>query len=774
MTSAETQILPTQEAASSAAPARAVGQDPVQVFIVAVILVAIVCTAFNSMPRHKFVVLDDGMYLGTNRALDGGLTWKNVKWAFSEAHLVNYHPVTWLSFLADVSLYGMNPYPAMTWPGGFKITNLALHAANTVLFYLILLRLTNLNWASALVAILFGVHPLHVESVAWATERKDVLSTFFVLLAIGAYVRYAARGSYLAYGAMLVLYALSLLSKQMYVTLPGVLLLLDYWPLRRIGWPRGVAAGNGGGELALSFPAATWTRAIVEKLPLAAMAAVMAVVIYMIQAANPAVLDLRPPWSMRLPNALHNYGVYAAQTFWPMNLTFFYPYPEEPFGWKELAWPAAFLAVVSLAAALLRRRAPYLLVGWLWYLGTLVPVVGIVQVGWQAHADRYTYFPIVGIFIAVVFGLEEAVRRFPAANWPVKAVQSAVIAACVYLTIKQTAVWQSGVAFCEHGLKVDDRNFMAYLQMGTLEGQLSEWDKSVENLRRSRDLQPKYLNGRLNLAVAETTLGNVDEALAEFEAVREIIPKADEAHFQIGLIHLGRDNPDEAAERFEEVLRLKPERVQARFLLGLARVKQKDFEAARREFEAARDSKESEGTSVRTDAQAMLELLDGVASADPEAVERYRRRFDYPPTYSGSLLMYRSAYQRYQRALQAQRLRMAEAAKQEMERSKEEFARSTQLWPGNADAWYNLGVMYANEHRDADAIACFQNALDANPDHETSRKGMDMLAERVVGRMHEGDYHLRILDENPDVSPFHGTDFRFDPTGDPNLFQGKE
>jgi protein O-mannosyl-transferase len=350
-------------------------------------LVLVNVAVFGAVRHFDFVTWDDPPYVTENPIVRAGLTWSGVVWAFTTAHGPYWHPLTWLSHMLDVQLYGLHA-------GGHHLTNLVLHVSNSVLLLLLLRRMTGALWKSAAVAALFAVHPLHVESVAWVAERKDVLSTLFWILTMWAYLTYARRPGAGRYAAVLLVFALALMAKPMVVTLPLILLLLDVWPLGRVSL--------------------SWHRLVLEKTPMFALSAAAGVATIVVQqrvGALAAITSVTP--GLRVANALVSYGNYLAKTLWPARLAALYPYPQSLPAWPWLLTCGFGLAAISVAAVRLAPRRPYLMMGWFWYLLTLLPVIGLVQVGPQAMVDRFTYVPLVGVFVIVVWGASDALGTGP-------------------------------------------------------------------------------------------------------------------------------------------------------------------------------------------------------------------------------------------------------------------------------------------------------------------------------------------------------------------------
>ncbi len=428
-------------------------------------LVAAVVIVYGATISFDFVGCDDPDYVTANVHVMNGLSLDGVRWAFTAFDQGNWHPLTWLSHMLDATLF---PKDMPGQAGWHHLTNLLLHAANTVLLFLVLKRLTQAHWPSAMVAALFALHPLHVESVAWVAERKDVLSTFLGLLAMAAYARYVERPSVSRYLPIFFLLALGLMAKPMLVTLPFVMLLLDYWPLERLGRGR-----------PLRLP-------ILEKLPLLALAAASSVVTFFAQQSSGAVMGLQDcPFSLRLGNAMFSYVMYLWKMVWPQDLALLYAFPFNLPLWYALASAAAVAAVTALVIWQTRRR-PYLAVGWFWYLGMLVPVIGLVQIGAQARADRYTYLPLVGIFIMVAWGAADLLA-FWRRRWMVLAPAAiAVLAACGWLASRQVAVWADTGTLFRHAIASGAELASAHYSLGDSlreQGRLGRRDRRVRACR---------------------------------------------------------------------------------------------------------------------------------------------------------------------------------------------------------------------------------------------------------------------------------------------------
>ncbi len=527
----------------------------------AAILVALVILPYWQTLHHDFVNYDDSFYVAENPYVQRGVTLSGIAWAFTTSQGGNWHPVTWLSHMLDISVWGSNP-------AGHHFTNMLLHVANTLLLFLIFSRITGALWRSALLAALFAVHPLHVESVAWVAERKDVLSTFLGLLATWAYFKYARDSSLRQYLLMICLFGLALMAKPMLVSLPCILLLLDIWPLQR--W-RLWQIDN---QAPVTFEPKATTRILLEKVPLVVLSAIFSIVAFIAQNRGRTIPDgALLPLSTRIANAIVGYHFYLDKLFVPVKLAVFYPYPAS---WRltVVAVSAFLLLVVTLVAILYRRQYPWLLVGWLWFIVTLIPVIGLIQVGWQSMADRYTYIPSIGIFIMAVWSIPTTQKPLALGAWIVAT--CSVIAVLVVMTRVQVSYWRDSRTLFTHAAQVTQGNYIAHQNLGVvLETEQHDLDGALELYREAAKERPKFARTRIHEAIANALLqqGNNQEALAEARKAIELDPFSTTAYDSMGLVMLANGEEAEAAKYFQLAVKFDPDNFGAQIDYGTTLVK---------------------------------------------------------------------------------------------------------------------------------------------------------------------------------------------------------
>jgi len=618
---------------------------------IAAALALAVLVVYAQVAHHDFINFDDPDYVVTNPNVSTGLSVANVAWAFTHYHASNWHPLTWISHMLDVSLFGLDG-------GKHALVSVVWHAVNSVLLFFVLRRATRRTWPSAVVAALFALHPLHVESVAWISERKDVLSAFFFLLALWFYL---GRRLWLTFAA----FACALMAKPMAITFPFVLLLLDWWPLGRWSpreWPK-------------------LKPLLVEKIPLFVLVPISAIITS--GAQQEAMTPLALPY--RLANAALSYVAYLGKSIWPLHLAIFYPYRT------TMSSALAFVAVVALLAitvVVLRfaERFPYLAVGWLWFVGMLVPVIGVVQVGQQSMADRYTYLPLIGIFIAVVWLAADLVR-----NRAALAIAAAVvIAACAALTYRQTSYWRDSVALFTHAIDVAPRGRVSHINLGAAYLTKLDYTGAANQFREAVALADFDDTAHNGLGVALAGLGDKEGARREYAKAMSLNPNNAEPYRNLGRLELSSGNRDAAVRLLEKAAAMKPNDAT---LAALAAAKGDDADAIARFREAA--AKNPNDTESRNDLGALLARKGN----DAEALEQYQTALrTAPDNYDAQLNL---------GALLSRMDRNQEAA--------QHFAAAAQLRPKLSEPHVYLAILYANMGRIADAIREVRAAAAIDP-----------------------------------------------------------
>jgi tetratricopeptide (TPR) repeat protein len=521
-------------------------------FLIAAALTIVTLAIYAQVIGHQFITLDDDAFIKDNPMVNRGVRLAGLAWAFTTFHGGNWHPLTWVSHMIDCQLFGTNA-------GGHLLVNALIHVANTLLVFWFLLRTTHARWPSALVAALFALHPLHVESVAWAAERKDTLSTFFGLLSLIAYTRYAQAPSIGRYAWVALTLALGLSAKPMLVTWPFVMLLLDYWPLTRFD----VTSRR---EVAIGL-----RRFLREKVPLFTLVAAFAVITSVAQSHAGAVKTFTNlSVALRLSNALVSYAKYLLLTFWPNDLSVFYPFaPTGILRWQIIG--ATFLLIGITAFCLFQRRSrPYLIVGWLWFLGTLVPVIGLVQVGGQTMADRYFYIPSIGLFIAVVFGLADIAKARRVAPSLSAAIASAVLLVLAILTNAQIRRWRDSLTLFQHALAVTPPNLPVKYNLGLALARSGRYDEAAAHFEKALQVDPNFYDGFVDMGATLALQGRLPEAIKYYQAAIRSQPDAPQAHVQLGLALWKQNRNETAYDEMHRASQLAPKNADIRMYLGLA------------------------------------------------------------------------------------------------------------------------------------------------------------------------------------------------------------
>jgi len=499
---------------------------------------------FGQTLRHQFINYDDSAYVFANAKVASGLTLKGMTWAFTSVHSSNWHPLSWISHMVDCQIFGLRA-------GGHHFTNVLLHNVAVVLLFLLLRQLTGSLWPSAFVAALFAMHPLRVESVAWVAERKDILSGIFFMLTTAAYIRYVRTPSPGRYAWVILLFALGLMCKPMLVSLPIVLLLLDYWPLER--FEKLTRAGRNKFEIL--------RKLTLEKLPLFGLAFLSCVITVIAQRG--AMKLIAPiPLSLRLANALVSYADYLRQMFWPTNLTVLYPWDPTRFGILNVIAAVVLLGGISLTVLLLRRRR-YLVTGWLWYLLMLVPVIGILQVGKQSHADRYTYLPQIGIYLMLAWAVADLSMNWPKRSVWLGACASIVLMALIFVSHRQTAYWRNSETLWSHALACNSNNVDAEVLLAESYHAQGKPGEAMAHFEKALLIDPNQVQVHSSLGVYYLEAGRMNDSLEHLKRALEIQPDFGDAHYNIGNTYLAMGEVNEGLSHYRKAIEIDPNDIDA-------------------------------------------------------------------------------------------------------------------------------------------------------------------------------------------------------------------
>jgi len=532
---------------------------------ICIFLAAVVWVVFGQTLHHQFVNFDDDKYVTDNPIVQKGLTWEGFRWAFTYGSIGHWHPLTWLSQMLDCQLYGLNP-------AGHHLTNVLLHTASAILLFLVLRQMTGFLWRSAFVAALFAIHPLRAESVGWISERKDVLSAFFFMLTLGAYVRYAQRPPSLArYPAVVLCLTLGLLSKNMLVTTPFVLLLLDYWPLHRLSSP------------------ADLRKRLIEKIPLFVLVLGSCVATALVPEKVESIYQL--PFLLRVENALTSYVIYLGQTFYPTDLACLYPEPTHLLPFWQVLGSLGLLLAISIAAYALRKTQPPFIVGWFWFLGMLVPAIGIAQISYYAHADRYTYLPQIGICLALTWMLLEWCRRWRLPGVVPGGLAALALAALIILARKQTACWQDSLTLWTHTLACTSDNSIAHNDLGNALLEKGDVDAAITQYQTALRIQPANAPAEENLGNALLQNGDADNAIVHLNHALQLQPHVASTHYNLANALLKKGLLDEAIAHYESSLQIDPLHPETCLNLGNALLEKDDAKAAISSYQRALEIK---------------------------------------------------------------------------------------------------------------------------------------------------------------------------------------
>jgi protein O-mannosyl-transferase len=575
--------------------------------LMSMFLAAAILVAYWQVQYYDLISFDDIDYISGNPYIKAGLTWDSFSWAMKDVHSGCWHPLTWISHMLDYQLFRSRA-------GGYHWTNVIFHIANSILLYLVLKRMSGSAWKSALVAALFAVHPLNVESVAWVSERKNLLCTFFWFAGLWSYAYYVERPTRYRYSLILVTFSLGLMSKPIIVTFPFTLLLLDYWPLGRLtSWK--------------IFP-----RLLFEKIPLFILAVIVSIATFLSSLHGDITISIdKLPLPDRLANAVVAYVKYLGKMFWPQNLSVFYPYPRE-FGLFQIVGAVLLLSVISCLVIFWARRYRYVLVGWLWYLGTLVPVIGLIQVGEQAMADRYAYIPMIGLFIVIAWGIPDLLEG----RWQRKMISvvssGVILSALIICTILQVRYWQNSETLFRHALYVTPDNIVAHTSLGIVLNLRGESDEAIKHFAYVIKKAPAYVNAYTNMGVVLAGQGKTDEAIVYYREALRIKPNDESTHNNLGVALAKEGKFNEAIEHFREALRIKPDYVYANSNMASALARLGKMEEAIGYYEKALKLERDDAVTHINLGLALAEV-----GRDQEAIGHFQEALRINPYYEDAI-----------------------------------------------------------------------------------------------------------------------------------------
>jgi tetratricopeptide (TPR) repeat protein len=632
---------------------------------ICLLIMAVTWMVFGQTVHYEFVNFDDDIYVYENPRITSGLTLQGIKWAFSHSYCYYWAPLPALSHMLGCQLYGLGP-------GGHHLINVLLHGATAVLLFLVLREMTGALWRSALVAALFAIHPLRVESVAWVTERKDVLSGLLFVLTLGAYVSYVrnlgGKGSRARYLAVAFLFAMGLMSKPpSLVTLPFVLLLLDYWPLNRFGQP--VSADASAEPIRGQNNFSVFKGLVIEKIPLFILSAASCAVT--ILTATPVPVEQRSI-AARLGNAIASYTAYFGQTFYPADLAVFYPFPTTGIPPWQVLFSVVLVATISVGVFVLRRSQRYLIVGWLWYLGMLAPVIGLIQLGEQARADRFTYLPQIGLLLLIAWAMGDlcsSLRHRRAVLGAGALIAVSALMACAHL---QASHWKNSESLWSHTLACTSGNSIAHNNLGTALLQTGRADEAAIHFQKALEIQPRYAEARNNLGNVFFQKGRMDEAVADYQKALQINPKLALGRYNLGVAFLQNRRVHESVEHFQGALEIEPDFAKAHYNLGIAFVQ-----------------------------------LGRVS----EAIAHYNEALEINPNYA------EAEYNLGIALLQIGRLNEAVS----------HYNKALAINPNYVEAHNNLGTALLQLGRVSEALAHFQKAMEINPLNVEAQNNMALV-----------------------------------------------
>ena len=664
--------------------------------------------------KFDFVNYDDDLYIMDNPHVQDGLTVESIAWAFTTTQAGNWHPLTWLSHMLDNQIYGLNP-------GRHHLTNLMFHIANTLLLFFLFKKMTGQLWPSAFIAALFALHPLHVESVAWISERKDVLSTFFWMLTMWRYICFVRQGAIYNYMLVLLCYTLGLMAKPMLVSLPFVLLLTDYYPLNRLQLSNGRTTSQ------------NWTMVsglVLEKIPLFVLAIIASVITFFVQKHGGAVASLdMMPLQYRVMNALISYVSYILKMIYPFNLAVFYPQAETLAWWKVIGACLLILTISFLAIKTI-KKSPFFIVGWLWYLVTLVPVIGLIQVGSQSMADRYTYVPFIGLFLIITWGSSQIINRMDHAKIILPLLAAVTLLTLMTVTFIQVGYWKNSITLFEHALAVSNDNWLIHNNLASTLQEKGRIDEAIEHYQEAVRIKPKYARAHSNLGSVLHEQGQIDEAIKHYQEALRVKPDYVKVHNNLGMALQGQGQIDDAIKHYKEAVRIRPDYVEAHTNLGNALQEKGQINAAIKHYKKVVHIKPNFG-EAHNNLGVALHRKGQIDAAIKHFEEALRLKPDLAEEHNNlGFALHRlgrldDAIRHYQEALRIKpdfvdahnHLGNALQEQNRLDAAIKHYLEALSIKPNLADTHNNLAIALYNLGDTKRAMDHFRKALQINPNH---------------------------------------------------------
>jgi tetratricopeptide (TPR) repeat protein len=699
---------------------------------VLVILAIVTFLVYWQVTTHDFINFDDDKYITNNHHVNSGISLKNIYWAFTTFYASNWHPLTWLSHMVDCQLFGLNP-------GMHHLINLIFHVLNALLLFVVFRKMTGELWKSAFVAALFSLHPLHVESVAWVAERKDVLSTFFFMLTLIAYVRYVESPSIKRYLPVILLFALGLLAKPMLVTLPFVLLFLDYWPLHRYRWRQQHETG-------VLLHRKSIMELVREKIPLFVLTAASCIVTYLAQSTGGAVKSFEIlPFNIRFLNAIVSYMAYIYKMLWPKGLAILYPYSFNYALW-QIAGSLLLLVCIFIIAIWTSKNHPFVLTGWLWYIVTLVPVIGIIQVGSQSMADRYTYIPLIGIFFTIAWGVPEIVKQWRYKNVWLSIVSVTVLLLLSTVSFSQIKYWADSFTVFNHALNVTQYNHVAHAKLGDLffeEKNEDSIEKSIDHYSKALLFKPDYVFAHTNIGIALVKKGRIDDAIEHYRKAISLKSDYAEAHTNLGLALVEKSQTEDAVSHYYTALQINPDAAETHYNLGIALAGKGEIAKAIEHYSKALQLN-PEYSQAHTNMGIVLSKQGNIDKAISHYLKALELNPDSAETHSnlGISLVEKGkiaeAIAHYNQAVFINpnsaktytNLGNALLVHGQLDQAIANYKKALELKPSSPEILNNMGSAILHQGKLDNAISYFQKAIEIQPDFQQANENLNKALEK--------------------------------------------